>query len=90
MYCSACTCIAPPPTDQNSHGVDEFQHVFILDVLQPQSLELLPLTAQQSLTRLQVSLQRSDLLLRLWGEREGVRREEGKREGRREGGGGGR
>ena len=50
-----------------SHGVDEFEHVFEADVLQPQPLQLLPLAAQQSLARLQVLLERSDLLLRVWG-----------------------
>ena len=45
------------------HGVDEFEHVFVADVLQPESLELVPLAPQQTLAGQQVLLQPPDLLL---------------------------
>ena len=55
-----------PGGDISLHGVDELQHVFESDVLQPQSLELLSLAAQKTLAGLQVLLQSPDLLLGIY------------------------
>ena len=49
----------------HSHSVDEFEHVFELDIFQPKSLQLLSLAVQQSLAHLQRLAQRLDLLLRV-------------------------
>ncbi len=54
-------------TQENSHGANQLEHVFVLDVLHPQPLELLPLAAEEALTGVQVGLQDTDLVLGVWG-----------------------